>query len=122
MVSHRLAGAPLDFAALRSELPVPGEFSVEALADADAAAASAVLPELDRTDIPLVTPDPAGSRDLDQAVHVAALSDGGFLISYAIADVACFVRPGSALDIEVQRRGETLYFPDTRACRCTHRR
>src|SRR6266536_1204068 len=114
MVGHRLAGAPLDFAALRSELEVPGEFRPDVLAEAAEVAKSPILPDDDATDIPFVTVDPAGSRDLDQAVHIGRSAGGGYLISYAIADVAAFVRPGSALDAGAMRRGETLYFPDQR--------
>lgn len=113
MVSHRLAGAPLDFAALRDELSVPGEFSAAVLAEAEHTAAHPELPDEDATDIAFVTVDPSGSRDLDQAVHIAADGDG-YLVSYAIADVAAFVQPDSALDEETRRRGETLYFPDAR--------
>ncbi|PZS33289.1 MAG: ribonuclease II, partial [Pseudonocardiales bacterium] len=113
------AGAPLDFAALRAQLEVPGDFTSAVLDEAAVAAAATVAPTWidpsadDATDIPFVTIDPAGSRDLDQAVHIAPDNDG-YLVSYAIADVASFVRPGSALDAETQRRGETLYFPDAR--------
>jgi VacB/RNase II family 3'-5' exoribonuclease len=114
MVSHRLAGAPLDFAALRSELSVPGEFSPAVIAEATRSATSPVEPDDDRTDIPLVTIDPLGSLDLDQAVHIGTAPGGGYVVSYAIADVASFVRPGGELDQETQRRGETLYFPDAR--------
>lgn len=92
---------------------MPGDFASDALTDAQAAVAHVDLPDYDASDIPFVTVDPAGSRDLDQAVHIAREADG-FLVSYAIADVASFVRPGSALDEETQRRGETLYFPDVR--------
>jgi exoribonuclease R len=113
MVAHRVAGAPLDFAALRAELAVTGDFASDVLADADRAARAVELPDLDASDLPLVTIDPAGSRDLDQAVHIAREGEG-FLVSYAIADVAAFVRPGSLLDLEANRRGETLYFPDLR--------
>jgi VacB/RNase II family 3'-5' exoribonuclease len=94
-------------------LEVPGDFAVAVLAEAEQAAAAVTLPQEDATDIPLVTIDPAGSRDLDQAVHIARHGDG-YLVSYAIADVAAFVRPGGAIDAEAHRRGETLYFPDTR--------
>lgn len=114
MVSHRLAGAPLDFAALRSELAVPGEFSAAVIDEATRSAASPNWPDDDRTDLPLVTIDPVGSMDLDQAVHLAATKGGGYLVSYAIADVASFVRPGGDLDQETHGRGETLYFPDAR--------
>ncbi len=90
-MKHRVAGAPLDFAALRVELGVPGDFTPEALADAEHSAAEVVLPDEDASDIPLVTIDPAGSRDLDQALHIARSTDG-FDVTYAIADVAAFVR------------------------------
>jgi exoribonuclease R len=113
MVSHRVAGAPLDFAALRTELEVPGDFDAGVLADAEQAARSVRLPDDDATDIPFVTIDPAGSRDLDQAVHIAR-ADDHFDVSYAIADVATFVAAGSPLDGAARARGETLYFPDAR--------
>jgi exoribonuclease R len=112
-MKHRVAGAPLDFAALRKELEVPGDFASQVLADAEKGARAVELPDDDATNIPFVTIDPAGSRDLDQALHVAREGDG-YLVSYAIADVAAFVRPGGALDAEAHRRGETLYFPDAR--------
>jgi exoribonuclease R len=60
-----------------------------------------------------VTLDPPGSRDLDQAVHLAARGDG-YRVSYAIADVGGFVLLGGALDREARRRGQTLYSPDRR--------
>lgn len=113
MGAHRVAGAPLDFAALRAELAVTGDFASEVLSRARDAARQVELPDEDATDIPFVTVDPPGSRDLDQAVHIARDADG-YLVSYAIADVAAFVRPGSALDVEARRRGETMYFPDVR--------
>src|SRR6476661_3602134 len=113
MVSHRVAGAPLDFGALRTELSVPGDFASDVLADARSAARRADLPGADATDIPLVTVDPPGSIDLDQALHIDR--DGaGYAVHYAIADVAAFVRPDSALDLDARRRGQTFYFPDKR--------
>jgi VacB/RNase II family 3'-5' exoribonuclease len=110
---HRVAGAPLDFAALRTQLGVPGDFVSAVVAEAQQAAAKVALPDEDATDIPLVTIDPAGSRDLDQAVHIES-TGAGYVVSYAIADVAAFVDPGGAVDVEAHRRGETLYFPDLR--------
>jgi VacB/RNase II family 3'-5' exoribonuclease len=112
-MKHRVAGAPLDFAALRKQLGVPGDFVSEVADEARHSAETVVLPDEDATDIPLVTIDPAGSRDLDQAVHIGR-SGTGYVVSYAIADVAAFVRPGGAVDTEAHRRGETLYFPDLR--------
>jgi exoribonuclease R len=111
MVTHRVAGAPLDLIALREDLAVPGDLSSQVLADTRRAITSLVLPDADETQLPLVTLDPPGSRDLDQAVHISRDGDG-FLVHYAIADVAAFVEPGSPTDEEAQRRGQTLYFPD----------
>jgi len=102
-----------DFPAIRAEFDVPEEFPADVLADAGRRAAEPPLPELDATDVPLVTLDPVGSRDLDQAVHLAARGDG-YRVSYAIADVGAFVALGSALDAQARRRGQTLYSPDRR--------
>jgi exoribonuclease R len=108
----RAGAVPLDFAAVRAELEVPAEFPADVLAEA--AAAEPARPATDATDLPLVTVDPPGSRDLDQALHLAARPAGGVRVSYAIADVAAFVRPGGAVDAEARRRTQTLYSPDTR--------
>ena len=102
-----------DFAAIRAEFAVAEDFPADVLAEADRRSREPTLPELDATDIPLVTLDPVGSRDLDQAVHLAA-RNGGYRVSYAIADVGAFVRLGSLLDAEARRRGQTLYSPDRR--------
>jgi exoribonuclease R len=106
--------APLRFDSVRAELEVPAEFPADVLAEAQRAAAEPVLPVEDATDIPFVTVDPPGSRDLDQALHLAARPAGGFRVSYAIADVAAFVRPGGAVDAEARTRTQTLYSPDLR--------
>ena len=98
-------------AAISRELELPGEFSAEVAEAAERAAAEVVLPDLDRTDLPFVTIDPEGSMDLDQALHIerSDAEQGGFVVHYAIADVAAFVRPGDPIDAEAHRRGETLY-------------
>src|SRR5688500_5553923 len=96
---HLPVGTSLDLDGLRAELEVPADFPPAALAEAEAAARAPRLPELDRTDLPMVTIDPPGSLDLDQALHLARTA-GGFRVSYAIADVAAFVSPGGALDAE----------------------
>ncbi|CAM5461751.1 Ribonuclease R [Streptomyces narbonensis] len=70
------------------------------------------LPEKDATRLPLFTIDPPESRDLDQAMHLERRPGGGYRVYYAIADVAAFVKAGSALDAEAHDRIETLYFPD----------
>ena len=113
MIRRRVAGAPLDFGALRTELGVPGDFAAPVLAEAAASARNVSLPDADLLDVPFVTVDPAGSKDLDQALWLAR-SRRGYLVRYAIADVAAFVAPESLLAAEAFRRAETLYFPDVR--------
>lgn len=109
----RVTGAPeaplrAALTALRTELGVSQTYPPEALADAGKAP---VLPRYDATDIPLFTIDPPTSTDLDQAMHLSRQGTG-YRVRYAIADVAAFVVPGSALDAETHRRVMTLYFPD----------
>ena len=102
-----------DFAAIRAEFDVPEEFPADVLAEALRWVAQPRLPELDATDVPLVTLDPLGSSDLDQAVHLERRGEG-YRVSYAIADVGAVVVLGGALDAEARRRGQTLYSPDRR--------
>jgi exoribonuclease R len=109
------AGVTRGLEHIRAELEVPEAFPPEVLAAAERAAAAPRLPELDRTDLELITIDPPGSKDLDQALHIAARPGGGFTVSYAIADVAAFVTPGDPVDREAHRRGETFYGPDSRS-------
>ncbi|MEX0170914.1 RNB domain-containing ribonuclease [Streptomyces sp. LMG1-1-1.1] len=108
------AEAPLRAAlrALRTELAIPEAFPPAVLAEAEEAAKHPRLPAYDATDLPFFTVDPPTSTDLDQAMHLARRADGGYRVHYAIADVAAFVAPGSALDAEAHRRVLTLYFPD----------
>jgi exoribonuclease R len=110
-----LRGADLEphLQALRSELAVPDAFPPAVAQEAAAAAARRPSDATDLTDVALVTLDPPGSRDLDQAFHIAR-REGGFEVTYAIADVATFVDPGGAVDTEARSRGETLYLPDGR--------
>ncbi|MCZ2830642.1 RNB domain-containing ribonuclease [Modestobacter sp. VKM Ac-2986] len=104
---------PLDLAAIRAEAGVPTEFPADVLAEADRVATTSPLPDHDETDLPLVTIDPPGARDLDQAVHLTRTATG-YRVSYAIADVGAFVPLGSAIDAEARRRGQTVYCPDGR--------
>ncbi|MGY2874438.1 exoribonuclease R [Marmoricola sp. URHA0025 HA25] len=96
---------------IQSELKIDADFPPEVVAEAVQAAKSPRLPELDRTDIPFLTIDPRGSRDLDQAMHLERDGDG-YVVHYAIADLTAFVEPGGALDTEAHRRGESLYGAD----------
>ncbi|MBR9834740.1 MAG: ribonuclease R [Alphaproteobacteria bacterium] len=65
----------------------------------------------DLRDVPLITIDPADARDHDDAVFAEATKDGWRVI-VAIADVAAYVTPGSPLDQEALKRGNSTYFPD----------
>ncbi|HSK34030.1 MAG TPA: RNB domain-containing ribonuclease [Propionicimonas sp.] len=95
---------------LRAGLGVPGAFPGDVQAEAERVAANPVLPSRDCTDIEFVTLDPETSTDLDQAFHLSRVGTG-YLLRYAIADVAAFVAPGGRLDAETRQRGETLYAP-----------
>ncbi|KOU57563.1 ribonuclease II [Streptomyces sp. MMG1533] len=114
----RVSGAPeaplrAALTALRTELGVPETFPPEVLAEAERSTKAPALPSYDATDIPLFTIDPPAAIDLDQAMHLSRQGTG-YRVRYAIADVAAFVVPGSALDAEAHRRVTTLYFPDER--------
>ncbi len=66
--------------------------------------------------LPIVAIDPVDARDHDDAVWAAPDEDeanpGGYKAIVAIADVSYYVRPGSALDKEARKRGNSVYFPD----------
>ena len=100
-------------AAIQQELELSASFPESVEAAAAEAAANPRLPDLDRTDIELVTIDPESARDLDQAMHIERSGDG-YVVHYAIADVAAFVRPGDPVDVEANRRGETYYGADSK--------
>jgi exoribonuclease R len=101
-----------DFAEIRREAGVPAAFPGDAQAEAETAARA--VPDRDRVDVPFVTIDPPGSRDLDQALHIERRGDG-HRVRYAIADVGAFVAGGGPLDDETHRRAVTVYAPDEKA-------
>ncbi|MBI9115762.1 RNB domain-containing ribonuclease [Sanguibacter suaedae] len=106
------------FARLREEMQVPLAFPPAVLADAERSAQRGAggTHARDTLELPFVTIDPPGSMDLDQAVHVERRPDGakGYVVHYAIADVAHFVAAGGAVDREAHARGATFYAPDGR--------
>ena len=95
---------------------IPDVFPQAALAEADAAKEPDLKRREDLRHLPLVTIDPVDARDHDDAVWAEADPDprnrGGFVVIVAIADVAAYVKPGSALDKEARKRGNSVYFPD----------
>jgi len=98
---------------IQRELGLPSAFPPEVEQAAAAAAAHSRLPDEDRSDIAFVTIDPPDAMDLDQAMFVERNGDG-YRVHYAIADVAAFVSAGDPIDLEANRRGETLYGADAK--------
>lgn len=90
---------------------IPIVFPDAAIRDAEAATAVGIEGRTDLRGVPLVTIDGEDARDFDDAVF-AEPDDGGFRLIVAIADVAHYVRPGSALDKSAWTRGNSCYFPD----------
>ncbi len=95
---------------------IPDDFAPEALVEADAALPAPLDGRTDLRHLPLVTIDPSDARDHDDAVFAAPDDDpanpGGHILWVAIADVAHYVRPGTALDDAARERGNSTYFPD----------
>ena len=95
---------------------IPAVFRADTEAEARAAQPATPKGREDWRDIPIVTIDPPDAKDHDDAVHSEPDPDrgnpGGFVLRIAIADVAHYVRPGSALDREALARGNSVYFPD----------
>jgi exoribonuclease R len=117
---RRVVHLPLDDLELRAGLDriredfhVPVHFPPAALA-AGAHPEGVTRERRDLREVELLTIDPAGSRDLDQA-YAAQRHGDGFRVHYAIADVEAFVRAGDPIDAEAHRRGVTVYLPDARA-------
>ena len=95
---------------------IPHVFGPQVIAEAGRARPATMAHREDWRAIPLVTIDPVDAKDHDDAVHAERDPDpanpGGFILRVAIADVAAYTRPGTALDREAQERGNSVYFPD----------
>jgi ribonuclease R len=93
---------------------IPQTFPEAALDEAKRARGVRLGSRTDLRDIPLITIDGADARDFDDAVFAEPDPDnaGGFRLIVAIADVAYYVKPGSALDHAAGIRGNSVYFPD----------
>ncbi len=92
---------------------IPHVFPHAVLEAAEAAEPADMAHREDWQNLPLITIDPADARDHDDAVHAEPDPEtpGGFVVTVAIADVAWYVRPGSDLDREAEKRGNSVYFP-----------
>ena len=97
-------------------LEIPYRFPASVLKEAEEAKEATIKGREDWRHIPLITIDPPDAKDHDDAVHAEPDTDpnnlGGHIITVAIADVAAYVRPGTALDREAYLRGNSVYFPD----------
>jgi len=95
---------------------IPHIFPDAVLAEADAMKPAGMEHREDWRKLPLVTIDPADAKDHDDAVYAEPDPDpanaGGVIATVAIADVAAYIRAGSALDREALKRGNSVYFPD----------
>lgn len=95
---------------------IPDAFPDDVIAEADRAKPIGLKGREDLRDMPLITIDPSDARDHDDACYAHADEDptnaGGHVVWVAIADVAGYVTPGSALDREARKRGNSTYFPD----------
>ena len=118
-ISERLGGTDepgaISLIALHSH-DIPIALPADAIAEAEAARPVSLNGRVDLRDLPLVTIDGADARDFDDAVWAAhdetKANKRGWRITVAIADVAHYVRPGSALDRAAGERGNSVYFPD----------
>ncbi len=110
--------APRSFSLIAiHKLGIPDVFSGEALDEAERVSQLPLGDDReDLTHLPIVAIDPADARDHDDAVWAAPDDDpgnaGGWKAVVAIADVSFYVRPGSEIDREARRRGNSVYFPD----------
>ncbi|SNS94219.1 ribonuclease R [Tropicimonas sediminicola] len=95
---------------------IPDDFPDKVIEEADRMKPAGLSGREDLRDLPLITIDPSDARDHDDAVYAHADDDpknpGGHVVWVAIADVAHYVRPGTALDAEARLRGNSTYFPD----------
>ena len=91
---------------------IPDVFDAETIAEAHKVAKTPLGNREDLRHLPIVAIDPADARDHDDAVWASPNNAGGYDAIVAIADVSFYVRPGSELDREARKRGNSVYFPD----------
>ena len=106
----------MDTLSIIREFGLPDEFPEAVLEEARQQALDFEEPDLsDRDDLTsetIVTIDPADARDFDDAISLTRSEDGHWHFGIHIAEVSYFVKPGSALDEEAQKRGTSVYLPD----------
>jgi len=110
---HMAPGMEIDVAIRAHELPLewPDAVEDEIQGLADTVSPAAKRGRVDLRDTPLVTIDGADSRDFDDAVFCGRTPKGWRLL-VAIADVSHYVKKATALDVEAEQRGNSVYFPE----------
>ncbi|MGC4028170.1 MAG: ribonuclease R [Steroidobacteraceae bacterium] len=97
-----------------AKMGLPRDFPPAAVRDAEVHGTQVDPAEAARREdlrgLPLVTIDGEDARDFDDAVFAERVGEG-FRLVVAIADVSHYVREGTELDAEAQRRGTSVYFP-----------
>src|SRR5438874_9094757 len=111
------ASAPgIDVLSIIRKYHLPTEFPSDVLEQAEripeSVSAQQIAGREDLRNQFIVTIDPDDARDFDDAINVEKLANGGWQLGVHIADVAAYVQPGSALDREARRRGNSVYLPD----------
>ena len=92
---------------------IPNDFPARVLEESEKLKPFSREGRTDLRQVPLLTIDPRDARDHDDAVWGEIdQATGGANIIVAIADVAAYVRSGTALDREARIRGNSVYFPD----------
>ena len=105
----------VDIESIIRKFDLPTRFPEKVLGEADAfpktVPASASRGREDCRDTLVITIDPDDARDFDDAISVVRTTDG-WRLTVHIADVSHYVLPGSPLDHEAYRRGNSVYLPD----------
>lgn len=106
----------VDMLAIIHRYDLPLEFPEEVLREAEMIDELISSEELERREDwrerQVFTIDPADAKDFDDAICVTPLPEGGWELAVHIADVAHYVKPGSALDKEASKRGNSVYLAD----------
>jgi ribonuclease R len=111
------ASAPgVDVLSIVRKYHLPTEFPSDVLEQAEripeSVSAQQIVGREDLRNQFIITIDPDDARDFDDAINVEKLANGAWQLGVHIADVAAYVEPGSALDREARRRGNSVYLPD----------
>lgn len=104
----------VDTISIIKQYELPEEFPVEVIREAEEASALMGNPgnRMDLRDKLIITIDPETARDFDDALSLEYDAAGNKVLGVHIADVSHFVTPGSALDTEARKRGNSVYLPD----------